>query len=225
MSILVVNACTSTKNDAGAAGNLAEWSEENLIAAAKCGQRAAFGQLCERHAKQAFRVTRRIMRNREDAEDAVQDALLNAFLHLKGFDGRSQFATWLTRIAINSALMRLRKGRGIREAPIDETRPGDERGRDHDVPDSAPNPEEAYRLNEQKEVVSTAISGLLPRIRKVVEFHKLQEHSISETAQILGISTAAVKARMFHARAKLRRMLQLNAAAPQTEQQVRRRPS
>jgi RNA polymerase sigma-70 factor, ECF subfamily len=224
MSILMVNAFTSTKNDAGATGNLDEWSEENLVAAAKCGHRAAFGQLCKRHAKQVFRVTHRITRNREDAEDAVQDSLLNAFIHLKGFDGRSQFATWLTRIAINSALMRLRKGRGIREVPMDESKPAAERGLDHDVRDSAPNPEEAYRLNERKQVVSTAISGLLPRTRKVVEFHKLQEYSVSETAQMLGISIAAVKTRMFHARAKLRRMLQLNAAAPQTEQQVRRRP-
>jgi RNA polymerase sigma factor (sigma-70 family) len=223
MSILMVNAFTFVENDAGATDNLDDWSEEKLVPAAKCGHRAAFGQLCKRHAKQIFRVTHRITRNREDAEDAVQDSLLNAFLHLRDFDGRSHFATWLTRIAINSALMKLRKGRGIREVPMDESQPAAERGRDHDVPDRAPNPEEAYRLNERKQVVSTAISGLLPRTRKVVEFHKLQEYSVSETAQILGISTAAVKTRMFHARAKLRRMLQLNPTL-QTEQQVGRRP-
>jgi RNA polymerase sigma-70 factor (ECF subfamily) len=225
MSTLMVNAFTSGENDAGAAGNLDEWSDENLIAAAKCGQRAAFGQLCERHAKRVFRVTHRIMRNREDAEDAVQDSLLNAFLHLKDFDRRSQFATWLTRIAINSALMRLRKWREIREISIDEPKPDVEGARGHDVPDSAPNPEEAYRLKERREVVNAAISGLTPGARKVVEFHKLQEHSVSETAQILGISRAAVKTRMYHARATLRRMLQLTAAAPQGEQQDHRRPS
>jgi RNA polymerase sigma factor (sigma-70 family) len=225
MSILMVNTFISAENDAGAAGNLDQWSEGDLIAAAKCGQRAAFGQLCERHVKQVFRVTRRIMRNREDAEDAMQDSLLSAFVHLKDFDGRSQFATWLTRIAINSALMRLRKGREIREVSMDEPKPAVEYGRDHDFPDSAPNPEEVYRLNERKEVVATAISGLLPRARRVVEFHKLQEHSVSETARILGISTAAVKTRMFHARAALRRMLLLTAAAPQSEQQARRRSS
>lgn len=225
MATLVTNAFTSAENDAGAAGNLDEWSEESLIAAAKCGQRAAFGQLCERHAKQVLRVTRRIMRNREDAEDAVQDSLLNAFLHLKEFDGRSQFATWLTRIAINSALMRLRKWRQMREVSMDEPKPAVERGRNYDFPDSGPSPEEACRLNERKEVVNSAINGLLPKARKVVEFHKLQEHSVSETAQILGISTAAVKTRMFHARITLRRMLQLTAAAPQSQQQIRRRMS
>jgi RNA polymerase sigma factor (sigma-70 family) len=225
MSIFIVSTFISAENDAGTAGNLDEWSEENLIAAAKCGQRAAFGQLCERHAKQVFRATHRITRNREDAEDAVQDSSLNAFVHINDFDGRSRFATWLTRIAINSTLMRLRKGREVREVSMDEPKPAVESERDHDVPDSAPNPEEAYRLNERKEVVNTAISGLLPRARRVVEFHKLQEHSVSETAQMLGISTAAVKTRMFHPRAALRRMLQLSAAAPQSEQQVRRRSS
>lgn len=223
MSIPMVHASTSAEADAGATGNFEEWSEQNLVVAAKCGQRAAFGQLCERHAKQVFRATHRITRNREDTEDALQDSFLKAFVHLKDFDGRSQFSTWLTRIAINSALMRLRKGRRRREVPMNEPMPDAERGLYHDVPDSAPNPEEAYRLNERKKVVNTAISGLLPRTRKVVEFHKLQEHSVSETAQILGISTAAVKARMFHARAKLRRMLQLNAAAPPTESHLSRR--
>jgi RNA polymerase sigma-70 factor (ECF subfamily) len=204
----MISAFCSAESNATATGNLEVWSEENLVAAAKSGQRAAFGELCRRHANKVFRVTHRITRNREDAEDAVQDSFLNAFIHLKDFDGRSQFATWLTRIAINSALMRLRKRRGIREVPIDEPSPAAEPGRDYQVPDRAPNPEEAYRLNERKEVVSTAIGGLLPRARTVVEFHQLQEYSLRETAQILGISTAAAKTRMFHARAELRRMLQ-----------------
>jgi RNA polymerase sigma-70 factor (ECF subfamily) len=144
--MLMVNTFISAENDVGAAGNLDQWSEEDLIAAAKCGQRAAFGRLCERHVNQVFRVTHRIMRNREDAEDAMQNSLLRAFLHLKDFDGRSQFATWLTRIAINSALRRLRKGREIREVSMDEPKPAVEQGRDHDFPDRAPNPEEVYRM-------------------------------------------------------------------------------
>jgi RNA polymerase sigma-70 factor (ECF subfamily) len=202
----MMSAFSSAESNATATGNLEVWSEENLVAAAKSGQRAAFGELCERHANKVFRVTNRITRNREDAEDAVQDSFLNAFVHLKDFDGRSRFATWLTRIAINSALAKLRKRRGIREVAMDEPSPVAERGRDCDFPDSAPNPEETYRLNERKEVVSTAIGGLLPRARKVVEFHHLQELSMQETAQMLGISTAAAKARMFHARVALRRM-------------------
>jgi RNA polymerase sigma-70 factor (ECF subfamily) len=210
ISIRVMNTFSRRESNASATADLKVWSEENLVAAAKIGQRAAFGELCERHANTVFRVTLRITRNREDAEDAVQDSFLNAFVHLKDFDGRSHFATWLTRIAINSALMKLRKRRGTREIPMDEPSPAVERGPGYEFPDSAPNPEETYRLHERKKRVSAAIDGLRPRVRTVVEFHQLQEYSLQETAKILRISTAATKARMFHARATLRRMLRLN---------------
>jgi RNA polymerase sigma-70 factor (ECF subfamily) len=151
-------------------------------------------------------VTRRIIRNREDAEDAAQECFLNAFVHLKDFDGRSQFATWLTRIAINVALMKLRKKRGAREIPIDEPNPSFESVTQREFRDDAPDPEESCSLRERKRIVKSAISDLRPRARRVVELHQLQEHSLRETAQILGISTAAVKARMFHARVALHRM-------------------
>jgi RNA polymerase sigma-70 factor (ECF subfamily) len=113
----------SAQSDAAAVNDLRAWSEMQLIAAAKGGERPPFGELCERHMKQVFGVTRRIMPNREDVEDAVQDCFLNAFVHLKDFDGRSRFATWLTRIAINAALMKLRKKRGVQEVPMDEPNP------------------------------------------------------------------------------------------------------
>jgi RNA polymerase sigma-70 factor (ECF subfamily) len=151
-------------------------------------------------------VTRRIIRNREDAEDALQDCLLNAFVHLKGFDGRSQFATWLTRIAINAALMKLRKNRGTREVSIDEPNPSSGPIAQREFRYDAPDPEESCSLRERKRIVKSAISGLRPRTRNVVELIHLQEYSIRETAQILGISTGAVKARIFHARVALHRM-------------------
>jgi RNA polymerase sigma-70 factor (ECF subfamily) len=196
----------SAQSNASAVSNLREWSEEQLIAAAKTGKGAPFGELCERHVKRVFRVAHRITRNREDAEDAVQDCFLSAFVHVKGFDGRSGFATWLTRIAINAALMKLRKRRGIREVPMDEPNPSPELGVHWEIKDAAPNPEEAYRFRERKQIVNAAISGLRPRVRKVVELHKLQEHSAREAAKILGISTGAVKARMFQARVALHLM-------------------
>ena len=84
-------------------------NDECLVAAAKSGDRAAFDELCERHAQKMFRISHRITRNREDAEDAVQECFLNAFIRLKSFDERSRFSTWLTRIAMNAALMKLRK--------------------------------------------------------------------------------------------------------------------
>jgi RNA polymerase sigma-70 factor (ECF subfamily) len=151
-------------------------------------------------------VTRRITRNREDAEDAAQECFLNAFVRLKDFDGRSQFATWLTRIAINAALMELRKSRGAREVPVGEPNPSSEPVPQREFRHDAPDPEESCSLRERKRMVESAISGLRPRTRNVVELIHLQEHSIRETAQILGISTGAVKSWMFHAKIALHRM-------------------
>src|SRR5882762_4167287 len=203
----------SVQSDTSAVSDLRAWSEEQLIAAAKTGRRAPFGELCERHMKQVSCVTRRIMRNREDAEDALQDCLLNAFVHVKDFDERSRFATWLTRIAINAALIKLRKNRGAREVPIDEPNPSSEPVAQREFRYDAADPEESCSLRERKRIVKSAISELRPRARNVVELIHLQEHSIRETAQILGISTAAVKSRIFHARVDLHRMPLLQGVA------------
>jgi RNA polymerase sigma-70 factor (ECF subfamily) len=209
MSILAIAAFTLEEM---ASGDLTTWSEQKLVACAKLGHRAAFGELCQRHAKQLIRITQRITRNREDAEDALQDSFLSGFVHLRDFDGRSRFATWLTRIAINSALAKLRKKRGIREVPMSEPGPVPGCGDYYQVSDPAPNPEEDYGLRERREFLSQAINKLQPRIRKVVQVHQFQERSLKETAKILGISTTTAKARMFRARTALRRMPLLKSA-------------
>ena len=90
---------------------LSDHSESDLLREAKRGNQAAFGELCQRHVPQILRVIKRIARNREDAEDGLQEAMLRAFVNLHQFDGRSRFSTWFTRIAINAALMILRKDR------------------------------------------------------------------------------------------------------------------
>ena len=203
----------SVQSDTSALSDLRDWSEDQLIAAAKTGRQAPFGELYERHLKRVSYVTRRIVRNREDAEDAARECFLNAFVHLKDFDGRSQFATWLTRIAINAALMKLRKNHWKREIPMNEPNPPCELKRHNEIQDDAPDPEETYRLRERREILNTAILGLRPRARRVVELRQLQEHSLRETAQILGISTAAVKSRIFHARVALHRMPLLQGVA------------
>ena len=210
---MVMTTFFSVQSDTSAVSDLRAWSEELLIAAAKTGRRAPFGELCERHMKQVSCVTRRIMRNREDAEDALQDCLLNAFVHVKDFDERSRFATWLTRIAINAALIKLRKNRRVREVPIDEPNPSSEPIAQREFRYVAPDPEESCSLRERKRIVKSAISGLRPRARNIVELIHLQEHSIRETAQIRGISTAAVKSRIFHARVDLHRMPLLQGVA------------
>lgn len=205
MATLAVNSATLAGTGFRSMEISREATDESLLSAARRGHRAAFGELCDRYEKRIFRVAQRITRNREDAEDAVQDSFLNAFVHLKDFDGRSGFLTWLTRIAINSALAKLRKKRSIREVPMEEPAGDASFKQQIEIPDHTPNPEERYREREQKRMVLAAVQGLRPRARKVVEFHQLEEFSIKETAKLLGITTSAAKSRMFHARAALRK--------------------
>jgi RNA polymerase sigma factor (sigma-70 family) len=180
-------------------------AEEKLVKAAKAGHSTAFGSLCERYAQQLLRVTHRITRNHEDSEDAVQDALLRAFVHLRDFDGRSSFATWLTRIAINSALMILRKKRNSLELAMAGTDDLDEYGLGYQIADHAPSPEKHYAKSEEERILKLAIHSLRPALREVVEVQHLQELSMRETAEAMCISVAAAKGRLFHAKAALRR--------------------
>jgi len=177
-------------------------NEASLVAAAKSGENEALDALCQAHAPRLFRAVQRITRNREDAEDAVQDSFLNALRHLKSFDGRSTFSTWLTRIGINSALMILRKKRNSREISVygsTEDEPTWE------VPDSAPNPERRYAERERDRFLRSALQLLSPGIRRALELHTVQDNSVGETALQLGISVSAAKARVFRAKAVLRK--------------------
>jgi RNA polymerase sigma factor (sigma-70 family) len=182
-----------------------EYRDKSLVEAAKAGHSSAFATLCERHAQQLLRATYRITRNREDSEDAVQDALLRAFVHLRDFNGESSFATWLTRIAINSALMILRKKRSSLETAMTS---GDNSGADgfiDQIVDHAPNPEKCYAQREKERILKRAIHSLRPTLRQVVEMKQLQERSMRETAETMCISVAAAKARLFHAKLALRK--------------------
>ena len=143
-------------------------SERKLVAEAKRGKKAALEFLCESSAPKILRVLYRITKNREDAEDALQDSFLRALIHLKDFDGRSRFSTWLTRIAINSALMNRRKSRRDRE--VYENDP-DEPGRDwlmSQIADHSPNPEQICAKREEGMVLKNAVNALRPRIRTAV---------------------------------------------------------
>ena len=182
-----------------------EHIEKRLVEAAKRGHSTAFAALCERHAKRLFRAAQNITRSHEDAEDAVQDALLSAFVHLRNFDGRSQFGTWLTRIAINSALMILRKKRNTPVMDLGGAEDSSIGGLNHEIPDRTPNPELHYAKREEARILNSAIQELRPTLREVVQRQQLQETSIRETAAAMGISEAAAKARLFHARVKLRK--------------------
>jgi RNA polymerase sigma factor (sigma-70 family) len=182
-----------------------EPAEKSLVEAAKAGKSAAFDALCKRYVQQLLRTALRITRNREDSEDAVQDALLRAFVHLKDFDGRSSFATWLTRIAINSALMILRKKRSSHETAVAGTDDSGAEGPGYEIPDRAPNPERRYAQAEKEKILKKAVRRLRPTLRQVVEIQQLQECSMRETADAMCISVAAAKARLFHAKVALRK--------------------
>jgi RNA polymerase sigma-70 factor, ECF subfamily len=182
-----------------------EPAEKNLVEAAKCGQSTAFGLLCERYTQQLFRAAHRITRSQEDAEDAVQDALLRAYVHMRDFDGRSTFATWLTRIAINSALMILRKKRTSSELPIEGADEFGTAGLILEIADHAPNPERRYAHDEERAILNHAIQRLRPRLREVVQIQQLQERPMCEAAKAMGVSVAAAKARLFQAKIALRK--------------------
>jgi RNA polymerase sigma-70 factor (ECF subfamily) len=193
-------------------------SERGLVEAAKSGHSTAFATLCERSIERLRRAAHRITGSHEDAEDAVQDALLNAYVHLTDFDGRSSFPTWLTRIAINSALMILRKKRTSREVALGILNDSDTGTLIFETPDHAPSPERYYAQREEKTLLTKAIQDLRPTLREVVEIQQLQELSMKEAARALGISLTAVKARLFHARKTLRK-------SSTVKMMQRRRPS
>ncbi len=178
-----------------------------LVAGAKTGDTRAFDLLVERHEGRIFSLAWRMTRNREDAEDVVQQSLQKAFLHLKKFEGESLFSTWLTRIVINEVLMLLRKKRGSRELSIDDSIVGEEALLALEIPDSRQSPEDNYSQRERQRILSAALNELPHRTRRAIQLRELDERSTEETARIMGISVGAVKARVFHGRRKLRERL------------------
>jgi RNA polymerase sigma-70 factor, ECF subfamily len=179
--------------------------DEVLVAAAKLGDRSAFVELWRRHSKTPFKAAYRITRNRADAEDVAQDAWMQAYVHLKDFDGRAAFSTWLTRIAINSALMMLRRKRSHSETSMDVTDGGT---RPHlEFADQTNDVEQHFITHEDRERLRQAIRRLKPTLRIVVEIHQSNDSSIKEIADRAGISITATKSRLSRARTLLRRTL------------------
>src|SRR5260370_31325964 len=181
--------------------------EDTVLIAAKRGDSAAFEVLCKQYASTVFHIARRMMRTKEDAEDVVQESFQLAFIHLKSFKGDSRFSTWLSRIAINAALMKLRKKRHLREVSLDAPAETEESSPRIDVEDQGLNPAQLYAQKERQRILSEALNELTPGMRKAIELRELDERSTDETAQIMGISVGAVKARVFHGRRKLRERL------------------
>jgi RNA polymerase sigma-70 factor, ECF subfamily len=209
MPVELMDAIDGTEETRSSPHRLVAQEDAALVAGAKTGDARAFERLVERHEGKLFSLAQRMTRNREDAEDVVQQSFQKAFIHLKKFEGESLFSTWLTRIAINEALMLLRRRRGTREVSIAESSTEDETALPLDIPDVGPNPEDRCLQREQERMLSAAVSELTPRTRKAIELRELGELSTGETAQAMGLSVGAVKARVFHGRRKLRQTLKL----------------
>lgn len=185
-----------------------ERTDELLVSAAKSGDHSAFAALCERHSDKITRTIYRVTRNWHDAEDVLQDSFLKAFVHLNTFEGRSSFSSWLTRIALNSALMSLRKKRGV-EIPIDHTRHDVEIWQTWEPRNLKENPENGYIERERAELLKKAILRLPPIFREVIQLRQAQDCSTREIAQALGISVPAAKTRLHRATTALRRRFRL----------------
>src|SRR5438445_5677446 len=178
-----------------------------LVQAAKRGDVAAFEELVRRYDRNVFRIAQHITQNREDAEDVVQDAFLKAYTNLNQFQGQSKFYTWLVRIAVNEALMRLRRRRPERTVSLDEEVKTEEDSMPREVADWSPNPEQQYNQAELREILTRTIQGLPASFRTVFVLRDVEGLSTEETAEALQLSVPAVKSRLLRARLQLRERL------------------
>lgn len=182
----------------------AQASDEQLIAAAKASDGRAFEVLSDRYLGSMRKVVYRIVRNQEDAEDVMQDSLLKAYCRLSDFREACGFSTWITKIAINTARMLLRKKRRRSELSLIQSGGIDQTEQICDIPDLSPSTEQRYARQEMLEFMLRAINRLPAANRRVLEQYHAHEKSIQETADTLGISVASAKSRLFRARRTLR---------------------
>jgi len=178
-----------------------------LVQKAKSGDVSAFEELVKRYDRNVFRIAQHITQNREDAEDVVQDAFLKAYGNLNQFQGQSKFYTWLVRIAVNEALMKLRRRRPERMISLDEEVKTEEDSVPREVADWSPNPEQQYSQAELREILTKTIQGLPPGFRTVFVLRDVEGLSTEETADALELSVPAVKSRLLRARLQLRERL------------------
>lgn len=182
-------------------------TELALVKAAQKGDVVAFEQLIKKYDRNVFRIAQHITQNREDAEDVVQDAFLKAYQKLDQFQGNSKFYTWIVRIAVNEALMKLRKRKSDKLVSMDEDVETDEGTITREFADWSPNPEQQYNQAELNDILSRTIQGLPASFRTVFVLRDVEGLSTEETAEMLGLSVPAVKSRLLRARLQLRERL------------------
>jgi RNA polymerase sigma-70 factor, ECF subfamily len=182
-------------------------SDLDLVDKVRAGDMGAYEQLVRQYERRVFRIAQNITQNREDAEDVVQDAFLKAYRNINRFQGNSKFYTWLVRIAVNEALMKLRKRRTSRVVSMDDEVQTEEGAIPREFADWSPNPEQLYGREELNEILSKTIQGLPPAFRTVFTLRDVDGLSTEETAEALKLSVPAVKSRLLRARLQLRERL------------------
>jgi RNA polymerase sigma-70 factor, ECF subfamily len=183
------------------------FDEAALVARAKAGDMEAFSDLVQHYDRRVFRMAKQITQNDDDAEDVLQESFLKAYSHLDDFQGNSKFYTWLVRIAVNEALMKLRKRRSDRTVPLDDPIDTGEDSVAREIAVWEDNPEQKYSREEMATILDQAVQSLKPAYRTVFILRDIEEMSIEETAEALNLSISAVKSRLLRARLQLREKL------------------
>lgn len=184
------------------------WTDKELVVAAQNGNAAAWEELLTRHRAMVDRMARRYVMNTEDAEDLVQETMLRAFVNIGTFRGEARFSSWLVAIMINAALSSKRKSKHFHWLYLDEIQESEDRKEAWVVPDSRPNPEQECLRRELRLIIRREVSRQDRKYRLIVQSCDLDQSSISETAQALGITYTAVKSRLHRARRELSSALQ-----------------
>jgi RNA polymerase sigma-70 factor, ECF subfamily len=176
----------------------------DLVHASKNGDVTAFEQLVKRYDRKLLRIAQSVTHNREDSQDAVQEAFLKAYQNLPAFREDSKFSTWLIRITVNQSLMKLRKQRTTKEDSLDEDFQAKGDILPIEVTDWAPNPEQLYWASELRDILIKCLEELSPILRTVFVLRDIEGLTIDQTVEVLNVSETAVKARLWRARLQLR---------------------
>jgi RNA polymerase sigma-70 factor, ECF subfamily len=187
--------------------NNSDRTDDFLVEQCKRGDQSAFNELMRRYHAAALKVALSIVRDRQDAEDEVQNAFWKAFKHIAQFNKDAKFSTWLTRIVVNQCLMKLRRARRTRYTYIDDVSVGEEIV-SLDLKDARQTPEQALGRAEVAGVLYEEIRRTPPLLRSVFLLRDVEQRPMPEVAELLGISVAAAKSRLLRARAELRHRMQ-----------------
>ena len=181
--------------------------ESTLVVQAREGDTRAFGELVRRYEAKIFRLAQHITQNREDTEDVLQETFMKAYEHLDQFKGDSKFYTWIVRIAVNQALMKLRRRKTDKSVSLDETIDTGEDTITREVAAWDEDPEQRFSRGELGDILDSAVESLEPPYRSVFVLRDIEELSTEETAEALNLSVPAVKSRLLRARLQLREKL------------------